>query len=170
MAACQITRQLFLDDSQGKTFSDVAGSQSVIFDAMLEFFSDETRQCRMEQAEVHHDRPPLAGVIRELESLKSFDTSLNTLPARKAQRLRQAVGVIVRMVMEQRGWRKTGRKGSLGIRDNQAQVVAAHNRGGLSFWFVRAERYELIGGMPYLSVRRRLRNYESAHAERAETN
>jgi hypothetical protein len=70
------------------------------------------------------------------------------------------------MIMERRGWRKTGRKGSLGVR---AAVVprtttagAYHNTGGLAFWFLRAERYERPEGMPFRSVRERRREYESA--------
>jgi len=38
------------------------------FDEVLEFFNNEDRQRRMEESEMHHDRPPLAGVVRELES------------------------------------------------------------------------------------------------------
>ena len=34
-------------------------------DAVLAFFDDEARQRRMVEAEVHHDRPPLAGVVRK---------------------------------------------------------------------------------------------------------
>ena len=37
------------------------------FDATLELFNDENKQRRMEESEIHHDRPPLAGIVRELE-------------------------------------------------------------------------------------------------------
>jgi hypothetical protein len=63
------------------------------------------------------------------------------------------------MIMEQRGWRKTGRKGSLGVRAAVARGTktpgAYHNTGGLAFWFLRAERYERVEGMPFRSVRDR---------------
>jgi hypothetical protein len=38
--------------------------------------------------------------------------------------------------------------------DSVAREVAVdpYNKGGLAFWFVRAERYELAKGMPYKSV------------------
>jgi hypothetical protein len=113
----------------------------------------------MEESELHHNRPPLAGVVRELESQGDVDRFLASEHPRRTKRLRQAVGVVVRMIMERRGWRKTGRKGSLGVRaareDHSAKPGAYHNTGGLAFWFLRAERYERSEGMPYQSVRAR---------------
>ena len=82
------------------------------FDEILEFFNDPDRQRRMEESELHHDRPPLAGVVRKLESLPEIDRFLATQHPRRAKRLRQAVGVVVRILMERRGWQTTGKKGS----------------------------------------------------------
>ena len=86
--------------------------------------------------------------------------SLSGAQARRCTRLRQAVGVLVRMIMERRGWQKTGKKGSLGVRADVAKDTPAHNTGGLAFWFVRAERYERAEGMPFRSVRERCQEYE----------
>jgi len=47
----------------------------------------------MEEAETHHDRPPLAGVVRELESQPSSSGSATRI--RTSQAARQAVGVVV---------------------------------------------------------------------------
>ena len=58
-----ITRQMFMDDAQGRTFTDVVEDQNQPFDAVLAFFRDESRIRRMEESEFHHDRPPLAGVV-----------------------------------------------------------------------------------------------------------
>jgi hypothetical protein len=58
----------------------------------------------------------LAGVVRELESQPAIDGFLSSQHPRRTKRLRQAVGVVVRMIMERLGWNKTGRKGSLGVR------------------------------------------------------
>jgi len=63
--------------------------------------------------------------------------------------------------MERRGWQKTGRKGSLGVRATGAERSPAHNTGGLAFWFVRAERYERPEGMPFRSVCQRCEELES---------
>ena len=164
MAKARVTRKDFLDDRQGKTFADVVNDAEQPFDVVLEFFSDADRQRRMEESELHHDRSPLAGVVRELESLPPIDKFLGDAQVRRNTRFRQAIGVLVRIIMERRGWRKTGRKGSLGVRATKADNTPAHNTGGLAFWFLRTERYELVAGMPYRSVRERSRDFEAATA------
>jgi hypothetical protein len=155
MPKVRVMRKDFLDDRQGKTFADVVNDPEQPFDAVLEFFDDADRQRRMEESELHHDRPPLAGVIRELESQEDIDQFLADAKVRRNTRFRQAIGVLVRIIMENRGWQKTGRKGSLGVRASRAARTPAHNKGGLAFWFIRAERYELREGMPFRSVRER---------------
>ena len=61
--------------------------------------------------------------------------------------------------MENNGWRKTGRKGSLGVRTKPKVAIpkkgASTNTGGLSVWFTRAERYEPKDGMPFRPVEER---------------
>jgi hypothetical protein len=157
-----VTRDDFLNDRQGKTFADVVNDPEQPFEAVLEFFNDLDRQRRMEESELHHDRSPLAGVVRELEAHPAIDAFLGATHTRRNARFRQAIGVLVRMVMEHRGWQKTGRKGSLGVRAAGAARTPAHNTGGLAFWFIRAERFRRIEGMPYRSVRERCRELESS--------
>jgi hypothetical protein len=171
MPDIHITRKDFLDDRQGRTFADVLNDADQPFDQVLEFFNDKDRQRRMEDSETHHDRPALAGVVRELESLTAVDRFLETQHPRRTKRLRQVVGVVVRMIMEGRGWRKTGRKGSLGVRaavsGRTSRPGTYHNTGGLAFWFLRAERYEREGGMPFRSVRQRSRAHDAAGRDAA---
>ena len=167
MAKVRVTRKDFLEDSQGKTFADVVNERTRPFDKVLEFFDDAERQRRMEESELHHDRAPLAGVVRELEAQPVIDRFLARAPSRRSTRLRQAIGVLVRIIMERRGWRKTGRKGSLGVRASRAARTPTHNTGGLAFWFLRAERYEFSEGMPYRSVRARCQDLESAQQRRS---
>lgn len=155
MPRIKVTRREFLADRQGKTFSDVLNDPNQPFDAVLEFFNDDRRQQRLEDAEIHHDRAPLAGVVRELEAEPRINQFLSEIHAQRSQRLRQAVGVLVRIIMERRGWKKTGKKGSLGVRAEPSTNKPRHNTGGLAFWFVRAERYELLEGMPFETVRQR---------------
>src|SRR5262249_55673053 len=135
MPATTITRQQFLEDRQGRTFADVLNDPQQPFDRALAFFNDANRQRRMAEAEIHHNRPPLAGVVRELESFEEIDRFLASQHPRRTKRLRQAVGVIVRMIMERRGWKKTGKKGSLGVRaarePRSAKPGSDHNTGGL---------------------------------------
>jgi hypothetical protein len=162
MPRIKITRESFLEDPQGRTYADVVNDPKQPFDVALEFFNDLNRQRRMEEAELHHDRSPLAGVVRELESVPEIDRFLAGAQVKRNNRFRQAIGVLVRVIMERRGWKKTGRKGSLGVRASGAARTPAHNTGGLAFWFVRAERYELKDGMPFRSVRQRCSEVEAA--------
>ena len=63
MTKVTITRQDFLQDRQGRTFADVLKDPQQPLDAVLAFFDDKDRQRRMVEAEIHHDRPALAGVV-----------------------------------------------------------------------------------------------------------
>jgi hypothetical protein len=113
----------------------------------------------------------LAGVVRELESQPSIDDFLSSKQPRRTKRLRQAVGVVVRMIMDRLGWKKTGKKGSLGVRatvpPRTATPGAYHNTGGLAFWFLRAERYEAQDGMPFRSVRERAQKLKSSPSQQS---
>lgn len=156
MGKIRITRKTFLEDRQGRTFADVLDDPEQPIDIVLDFFNNADRQRRMEESELHHDRSPLAGVVRELESIPAVDQFLSEIHTHRSKRFRQAVGVLVRMIMELRGWRKTGRKGSLGVRAAATDTPSPrHNTGGLAFWFIRGERYEREEGMPFRSVQER---------------
>ena len=163
----RIGAKAFLDDRQGRTFVDVVNDSNAAFEELLRFFSDENRQRRMEESELHHDRAPLAGVVRELEANPTINRFLTGVHAQRTKRFRQAVGVLVRIIMERRGWRKTGRKGSLGVRATTTAHTPDHNTGGLAFWFIRAERYELEEGMPFCSVRERCRELETINGRQS---
>ncbi|MFT4586959.1 MAG: hypothetical protein ACI9VS_001411 [Candidatus Binatia bacterium] len=159
----RVTQNTFLGEPQGKTFIDVVNDPEQPFDEAICFFDSADRQRRMEESELHHDRPPLSGVVRELESQPVVNEFLASGRAGCGRRFRQAIGVLVRMIMERRGWQKTGRKGSLGVRTKQSESQSTpHNTGGLAFWFLRAERYERSEGMPFSPVREQRRKFESA--------
>ena len=136
----------FLEDQQGRRFTDVINDARINFQIVTDFFNDSEHIRRMIESELHHDRPPLAGVIKEFEAIPEIDTFLSGEDAHTTTRFRQAVGVLVRIHMVQQGWKKTGRKGSLGTRAKTApgttEPGAYHNTGGLSKWFTRCERYE----------------------------
>ncbi len=166
MPKVRVNQQLFLNDPRGKTFADVINDPRQPFQFVLQFFDDADRQQRMVESELHHDRAPLAGVVRELESQPAIDKFLRMAEVRRNTRFRQAIGVLVRIIMEHKGWQRTGRKGSLGVRAAGVRRTPAHNTGGLAFWFVRAERYELAEGMPYRSVRERCQELESKPARK----
>jgi hypothetical protein len=160
-----MNREVFLEDRQGRTFADVLDDPKQPFDLVLAFFDDLDRQRRMEESETHHDRPALAGVVREFEAQPSIDRFLASQDERRTKRLRQAVGVVVRIIMERRGWSKTGKKGSLGVclapKAAGAKAVRRPNTGGLALWFLRAERYQKADGAPFRTVRERSREIDS---------
>ena len=140
-----ITFDEFRADEQGRSFADVLADTRVSFQLVIDFFNRPDVLRRMEESEEHHDRPPLAGVIKEFESIPDIDNFLGTHDGHTTTRFRQAVGALVRMHMEALGWQKTGRKGSLGTR---AKVAAGsrtpgayQNAHGLARWFTRCERY-----------------------------
>ena len=120
-----VSRKSFSEDRQGRTFADVLNDPEQPLDEVLAFFANHDRQRRMEETETHHDRPRLAAVAPELEGQPGIDRFLATQHPRRTKRLRQAVGVVVRMIMEGRGWEKAGKKGSLCVRAVRAPRRAA---------------------------------------------
>src|SRR4051812_50169002 len=98
--AISITRELFLADRQGRTFADVVNSSARPFAAALEFFDSDDRQHRMEESEIHHDRAPLAGVGRELESVASVKRFFGRIPPPRSPRFCQAIGGLIPMIIE----------------------------------------------------------------------
>lgn len=164
--------QQFAQDRQGRRFADVLNGARISFPAILTFFADAARQQRMVDSELHHDRPALAAVVRELEHRQDVDQFFRTNDGHITTRFRQAVGVVVRIIMESKGWHTTGRKGSLGVRvkvlPRTATTGAYHNTGGLAVWFTRAERYRLVTGSPFRSVEERAEEIESANGAAVE--
>jgi len=156
----ELTIEGFLADRQGARFADVVHDGRLDFGVVLGFFNDPARQTRMEDAERHHDTAALAGVVRELENTEPFLSFFPSHDGHTTRRTRQAIGVIVRIVMEGLGWQKTGRKGSLGQRARvparTGEPGAYHNTSGISWWFTRAERYEKPVVPPYPVVGREL--------------
>ena len=157
----QLAKQ-FAEDKQGRRYADVLKLD--LFQSILTFFDDPNRQRRMVESELHHDRPALAGVVRELEHREDLNEFFATNPGHVTTRFRQAIGLVVRIIMENNGWRKTGRKGSLGVRTKPEVATpmkgAATNNGGLSVWFTRAERYEPKDNMPYRPVEERAKEIQ----------
>ncbi len=141
----QVSLQDFLADSQGARFQDVLNDNRLDFSLVLEFFNQPPRQKRMEESEIHHDRPALAGVIKEFEEIPEIDDFLSGNDAHTTTRFRQAVGVLVRIIMEGLGWQRAGRKGSLGTRAKVSRPTsrpgAYWNKSGISIWFTSTERY-----------------------------
>jgi len=141
----------FQQDDQGRRFTDVMNDTRIDFDKVCQFFECKARQQRMIDSEEHHDRPALAGVIKEFESQSHIKNFFEINDGHSTTRFRQSIGVIVKIIMQNNGWCTTGRKGSLGKRVRvpagttspgayRNDTTVTNN--GLSIWFTRAERYQ----------------------------
>lgn len=121
------------NDPQVKRYKKVWESETVARSVkdVGEFFERPDIVRRMIESEKHHDRPALAGIVIDLESL-IVEQSMAGIERGEMQgwpsptRRNQLIGVIIRIVMEAEGWKPTGKKGSLV---------------GISKMFKRSERY-----------------------------
>ena len=123
-------------DPHAMRYSDVLHTDAArrSLDDLLDFFESPDIVRRMIESELHHNRPALAGVVKDLETLIQKQIAvaiaagdLNEGPT--AMRRNQMIGVIVRIVMKSNRWEPTGKKGSLA---------------GLSTMFNRGERYSQV--------------------------
>lgn len=150
----QITAEIIAGDQIGRRFTDVVNDSRINFQGWLDFFNRPEIQQRMQDSEIHHDRPALAGVVKELEATPAFRDYLGGLDSHITARGRQAIGVITYIIMEGLGWQRTGRKGSLGQRKSVRPWTNTpggyENKSGISRWFTKAERYKPSGGYPYV--------------------
>lgn len=125
----KITVRDFMLDRTGRAFRSVVDDDRIDFEGWIDFFNDATRQRRMIDAEISGS-PALAGVTVELEKHPAFAGFLTDGDQRTAFRRRQAIGVIVRLVMEGLAWRK---------------AMGSGRMTGISLVFKTAQRYRLVG-------------------------
>ncbi len=141
----KVTIEDFLSDPQGRRYKDVIDAFPKQFEVAISFFNDSSRLRRMEESEIHHDRPAFAGVVKEFETDEIIAQFFETNDAHKTIRFRQAIGCLIKQHMILRGWQTTGEKGSLGTRkvlENPTTKPGAYiNSTGLSKWFTKSERY-----------------------------
>lgn len=122
-----ITLPVFEADDHGCTFGDLLGdpeARKALSLGLAILNSVEAQRC-LEHSEDAHERPALSGVVKQIERVPAIRERL----ARRdvgSDRLKMALGTAVRLVMEGRGWRRTGRKTAVGVGE----------------FFSRAERYE----------------------------
>jgi hypothetical protein len=113
-----IDRSDFESDPHGAKYLGVLDANHRARDRFLELLNEPCNEHRLLDAE-ELGHPALAGIVRFLDA----DRIVGPVVAEEL-RFRQAVGVGVRLKMEELGWQKTGVKGP---------VTSAH--------FSRAERY-----------------------------
>lgn len=132
----RLTREGFLAHRVGSRFRADVDLYDDVFDRLVEFF-DDARARRMEEAEIHHNRPALAGVLAELLIDREFYRNI-----KNDGRFRQIIGGLVHVVMAERGWLRSWKQGSL-------QALSRREAGSL---FTRAARYVPPEDHPCLAV------------------
>ena len=110
----RLTVHDFRNTFQGRKFADVLTGSAPAMRELLRLISLPDRQIRLDIAEEHFERPAIAGVVVELEQLPAVVQVLEGDPS-AARRFRQAAGAAVRILMEGRGWQKTGIKAAVGV-------------------------------------------------------
>jgi hypothetical protein len=113
-----IDRNTFADDEHGRLYLKVLDAHPAARDRFFELANDGCNEHRLIDAELL-GHAALNGIVRFLDS----DPTTGPV-VEKDLRFRQAVGVGIRLKMEELGWMKTGTKGPV-----------------LSGNFSRAERY-----------------------------
>jgi len=139
-------KDMFNSDKLGRRFKDVAESPRIPWSATISFFEQPDHQRRMMESELHHDRPALAGVIRDFEAIPDIAAFFESSDSHDTVRFRQAVGVLVSVTMALHNWHPDGdKKGSLGTRAKvspRTTVPGAYrNESSLSVWFSKAARF-----------------------------
>jgi len=115
-----ITLEDFAQDAHGRKYVRCLESHPAATDRLLVLLNDPCSEHRLEDAEdLGHSA--LSGIARFLDRDPDIGPVLEA-----DNRFRQAIGVAVRLKMEELGWQKTGTKGP---------VVATDS-------FSRAERYK----------------------------
>src|SRR5262245_20090694 len=105
----------FACDRQGKQFADIWQEMKPLAKAILSVVNDPAARNRMIAVTIHLDLPALAGVVRELEHNPLIHKFFQATRRPNTLRVRQFVGVAVRMAMEEMGFKTTGRKGYLSM-------------------------------------------------------
>ncbi len=113
-----VGRSTFESDAHGAKYVKALDAHASARDRFFELLNDACNEHRLQDAEAL-GHPALAGIVRFLDD----DPETGWVVATEL-RFRQAVGVGVRLKMEELGWVKTGVKGP---------VASVH--------FSRAERY-----------------------------
>lgn len=101
-----MTYEEFIADKTGVHYIELAKDQAFL--KFLDFINLPERRRRMAESVIDHDRPPLAGIIKDLELQSWFRDYMENHTPKEQLRFKQGIGVVVRMVMESYGFRSEG--------------------------------------------------------------
>jgi len=110
MTKLNTTRRNLLQDRQRRTVAAMLNDSEHFSDAMLAFSICEGRRRPMQDSETHHERIPMAEVVRESEAQPPIDDFFTSKPPHGTKQLRQAGDVATQLSMERHGWKQTGKR------------------------------------------------------------
>ena len=136
-------------NSHAARYNDVLKDSSGLLVWTIEWLNESkvcslglTRRQRMEIAEAHFNMPALAGILVEFEAEEKVQKYFQTHTPEESKRFRQAMGVLIKLHMENMGWTKARIKGVLGRRDKSPSSTHQYNTSrSFSKYFSLAERY-----------------------------
>ncbi len=99
------------------------------FDTAIDFSICEGRHQPIQESEIHHDRVPLAEVLRKPESQLPIDDLPSSNHPQSTRFLRQAAGVALHMSLQNHGWKKTGKRSSLWVFERRVPHLRDHAEG-----------------------------------------
>ena len=116
----------------GRRFLPVAEDHKVPAKQVLDLLNDPRILEGMAFVTKSIDYPALGAIVKELEQNKEVAKYFGATASKNTLRFRQFVGMAVRLAMEEKGFRTTGKKGYIG---------------SISKWFTRAEIFEPSSGV-----------------------
>lgn len=117
----RVDRAAFEADSYATRFLGTIDAQPAVADRLFDLLNDPSNERRLADAAAD-GRPAVSGIARLLASDPDIGGALQN---RSDHRLRQLIGVAVRLKMERLGWATTGRKATVGSEHiGKAEVYA----------------------------------------------
>ncbi len=119
--AGRVDRAAFQADTYATRFLGTIDAQPAVADHLFALLNDPDNEQRLADAAAD-GRPAVSGIARLLASDPVIDSALQN---RADHRLRQLIGVAVRLKMERLGWTTTGHKAKVGSEHiGKAEVYA----------------------------------------------
>lgn len=129
-ATRRLSQDDFVDDRHAARYTREFEVHPEAMRRLIELLNEPDSERRLEEAELRHGMPALAGVVDEVEGDAAIESVLRS--GSDGYRFRQTVGVAVKLKMARLGWRTTGRKGTV----RRAR------------YFTKAEHYEAERALP----------------------
>jgi len=123
-----ITKTSFKNARHAVIFLPLLGNPKVPTQAVLDLLNQRDMTQGMCFVSREMEYPAVGAIVMALEKIPEIKEYFMKTPSADTVKFRQFIGMAVRLKMEENGYRKTGKKGSIG---------------SFSKWLTRAEIYEV---------------------------